>query len=56
MPVTLTEAASGAIQRIIESEKREDALVRMHIVGGGCSGLQYHLAWTPATTRTGCRW
>jgi len=45
MPVTLTEAASGAIQRIIESEKREDALVRMHIVGGGCSGLQYHLAF-----------
>lgn len=45
MPVTMTEAASGAIQQIIESEKREDTLVRMHILGGGCSGLQYHLAF-----------
>jgi iron-sulfur cluster assembly protein len=45
MAVTLTEAASGAIQKIIESEKKEDALVRMHILGGGCSGLQYHMSF-----------
>jgi len=45
MSVTLTEAASGAIQKIIESEKKEDALIRMHILGGGCSGLQYHMSF-----------
>ncbi|OHB85387.1 MAG: hypothetical protein A2V98_13945 [Planctomycetes bacterium RBG_16_64_12] len=45
MAVTLTEAASSEIRRIMESEKREDAFVRMHIIGGGCSGLQYQLGF-----------
>ena len=45
MAVTLTEAASGQIRQILEAEKREQALVRMFIIGGGCSGLQYHMAW-----------
>ena len=45
MAVTLTEAASGQIRQILEAEKREDALVRMYIIGGGCAGLQYHMAW-----------
>jgi iron-sulfur cluster assembly protein len=29
----------------MEAENRKDALVRMSILGGGCSGLQYNLAW-----------
>ena len=45
MAVMLTEAAAGEILRIMQAEKREDALVRMQILGGGCSGLQYHLGF-----------
>ena len=45
MAVTLTETATGEIRRIMEAENRETAIVRMHIIGGGCAGLQYRLAW-----------
>ena len=45
MTVTLTETATGEIRRIMEAEKREDPIVRMYIIGGGCAGLQYHLSW-----------
>jgi iron-sulfur cluster assembly accessory protein len=45
MAVTLTENACDQIRQIMQSEERESAMVRMYIVGGGCSGLQYHMAW-----------
>ena len=45
MAITLTDAACGEIRRIMESEKQEDALIRVHIAGGGCSGLQYQLGF-----------
>ncbi len=45
MAITLTEAAAGEIQRIMEAQNCEDHMIRMQILGGGCSGLQYHLAF-----------
>jgi iron-sulfur cluster assembly protein len=46
MAVTLTEAAAGEVQRIMESQNLEqDTVLRMGIGGGGCSGLQYSLAF-----------
>jgi len=45
MAVTLTESACGAIRRIMESENQADAFVRVNILGGGCSGLQYQLGF-----------
>jgi iron-sulfur cluster assembly accessory protein len=45
MAVTLTESACSQIRQIMESENKPDALVRMYIIGGGCAGLQYHMAW-----------
>jgi iron-sulfur cluster assembly accessory protein len=45
MSVTLTETARGQIRQIMDAEDRENAMVRMYIVGGGCAGLQYHMAW-----------
>jgi iron-sulfur cluster assembly protein len=45
MAITLTEAAATEIRRIMEGQERDSAHVRMYIAGGGCAGLQYHLAW-----------
>ena len=42
--VTVTEAAAEQIHRLLESEgKIETHALRMKVVGGGCSGLQYQL-------------
>ncbi len=46
MAVTLTEAAAGEAQRIMESQSLEEGtMLRMGIGGGGCSGLQYSLGF-----------
>jgi iron-sulfur cluster assembly protein len=46
MAITLTEAAAGEVQRIMElQELEEGTLLRMGIGGGGCSGLQYSLGF-----------
>lgn len=46
MAITLTETAAGEVRRILESQNLESGTaVRMGIVGGGCSGLQYSLAF-----------
>ncbi len=44
--VTVTEAASTQIKRLLDTEgKTESHALRMKVVGGGCSGLQYQLAF-----------
>lgn len=44
--VTVTEAASAQIKRLLDAEgKIESHALRMKVVGGGCSGLQYQLAF-----------
>jgi len=44
--VHVTEAASQQIKRLLDSEgKTETHALRMKVVGGGCSGLQYQLAF-----------
>lgn len=46
MAITITPTAAGEIKRIMESQKLEDnTVLRMGIVGGGCSGLQYSLGF-----------
>ena len=46
MAITLTEAAANEIKRYMEAEKVEAAsALRMGVVGGGCSGLQYSLGF-----------
>jgi iron-sulfur cluster assembly protein len=46
MAITLTEAAAGEIKRYMEAQKvEEEAVLRMGIAGGGCSGLQYTLGF-----------
>lgn len=46
MSITITEAAAGQIRQILDSEEYgKDTVVRMGILGGGCSGLQYSLGF-----------
>jgi iron-sulfur cluster assembly accessory protein len=44
MPVvTLTEAAAEKIKQLMERNDRQGYGLRVKVVGGGCSGLQYQL-------------
>ncbi len=44
--VHVTEAASQQIKRLLDAEgKTETHALRMKVIGGGCSGLQYQLAF-----------
>jgi iron-sulfur cluster assembly protein len=41
--ISLTERAAGRIKELIAAENREGQGLRLKVVGGGCSGLQYKL-------------
>lgn len=45
-PVNLTEKAQAQVVRLLEKENmRETHHLRVKVVGGGCSGLSYQLAF-----------
>ena len=45
----VTQAAAEQIKRLLDSEgKLESHALRVKVVGGGCSGLQYQLAFDDA--------
>ena len=47
--VNVTESAAEQIKRLLDSEgKLETHALRMKVVGGGCSGLQYQLMFDDA--------
>ena len=43
MAIMLTEQASGRVQDMISSQALEDAVVRLGVTAGGCSGYEYVL-------------
>ncbi len=44
MPVvTLTKVAAEKVQQLQTRDSREDFGLRVKVIGGGCSGLQYQL-------------
>lgn len=46
MPVvSLTESAAAKVKQLIERGQRREAALRVKVVGGGCSGLQYQLSF-----------
>jgi iron-sulfur cluster assembly protein len=47
--VTLTESAVGKIKELLGREGRSDYGLRMKVVGGGCSGLQYQMGFEEAS-------
>ncbi len=48
--LTVTETAAEKIQGLLEREGQPDYGLRMRVVGGGCSGLQYKLEFEAAPT------
>ena len=46
MSVTLTEKAAKEVQRVMSEQKMPDnTILRLGVVGGGCSGFQYSLGF-----------
>lgn len=44
--IVVTESAARQIKRLLDQEGKTDShALRMKVVGGGCSGLQYQLAF-----------
>ncbi len=43
MAVSLTPAALKRVKELIETQKLDNAFLRMGVKGGGCSGLSYNL-------------
>ncbi len=43
--LTITEKAQGKVKEILESQPEPYAGLRVQIVGGGCSGFQYHMGF-----------
>ncbi len=49
MSLTVTESAVKEIQRVIgEQSMPEETMLRVGVVGGGCSGFQYSLGFDQA--------
>lgn len=49
MSVTITEKAANEVRRVISEQKLPDETVlRVGVVGGGCSGFQYSLGFDKA--------
>ena len=46
MSVTITEKAAKEVQRVMSEQKMpENMILRVGVVGGGCSGFQYSLGF-----------
>ncbi len=41
--INLTKTASHKVQQLMERDGRDGFALRLKVVGGGCSGLQYQL-------------
>jgi iron-sulfur cluster assembly protein len=42
-PIGITDRAAEKIKQLLAAEKREAHGLRLKVVGGGCSGLQYKM-------------
>lgn len=43
--ITLTEVAAKEVKRLLQENDLKDAVLRMGVQGGGCSGLSYTLGF-----------
>jgi iron-sulfur cluster assembly accessory protein len=43
--LTLTEKAQGKVKEILDAQPEPYAGLRVQVVGGGCSGFQYHMGF-----------
>ncbi|HEV8565015.1 MAG TPA: iron-sulfur cluster assembly accessory protein [Actinomycetota bacterium] len=49
-PIVVTPAASGKIRSLAARDGRPDALLRVRVTAGGCSGFRYELTFEDAPT------
>ncbi|MEL6341296.1 MAG: iron-sulfur cluster assembly accessory protein [Myxococcota bacterium] len=49
-PVSLTERAAEMVKKAMEQENMPDHALRIGVLGGGCSGLQYLLDFSERPT------
>lgn len=50
--ITLTPVAVGKVKEIMAQQNPPPAGLRVAVVGGGCSGFQYHMAFDNASNGT----
>jgi iron-sulfur cluster assembly accessory protein len=43
--LTMTDKAKGKVKEILEGQPEPYAGLRVQVVGGGCSGFQYHMGF-----------
>ena len=43
--ITVTDQAAGKIRQLARKEGRSDAVLRVRVVAGGCSGFSYELGF-----------
>jgi iron-sulfur cluster assembly protein len=43
MAIILSERAATEVKKVLEEQKQPEALLRVRVVGGGCSGFSYDL-------------
>ena len=43
--LTVTDKAQGKVKEILDSQPEPFAGLRVQVVGGGCSGFQYHMGF-----------
>ena len=48
--IHMTPTAVGKVKEIISSQNPQPTGLRVAVVGGGCSGFQYHMAFEHNTT------
>jgi iron-sulfur cluster assembly protein len=47
--LTLTEAAQSSAKELLSKESEPKTGLRVAVMGGGCSGLQYKIGWDDPT-------
>ena len=45
--VKLTEAAAGKVSALLQRQGRPEGVLRVAVMGGGCSGLQWNIYGSP---------
>ncbi|HXE72353.1 MAG TPA: iron-sulfur cluster assembly accessory protein [Candidatus Nitrosotenuis sp.] len=50
--ITLTETALKEVKRLMQEHNLQDAVLRMGVQGGGCSGLSYTLGFDKEVSET----
>ena len=54
--IRVTERAAAHIGRLLEREGKTDSALRIRVIGGGCTGLQYSLSFDKEKNETDLEW